>query len=279
MDSCPLQGMGIWTRTLKGSTFCFRRPRFAWWRCLRRQSSPPNSKSLRSRWIRPRIRSRNNCPLITPTRLMAMLPAPLVFVNYGLPEDYEKLDRLGISVKGAIVIAKYLHSWRGVKPKVAAEHGAIGCLIYSEPQDDGYTRDNVFPAGADASRGWSAARQRYGFCFGESGRSADAGHRRDSRCEAPGAERCEEHHENSGAADFLRRRAAFAGRAGGANGAGGVARLASDSVSRGTGAGAGPFEGRIQLGHQAGLRRDRENPGQRRRRTNGSFAAIITTRG
>src|SRR6202521_5705898 len=72
---------------------------------------------------------------------------PLVFVNYGLPEDYEKLDRLGISVKGAIVIAKYLHSWRGVKPKVAAEHGAIGCLIYSEPQDDGYSRDNVFPAG------------------------------------------------------------------------------------------------------------------------------------
>ncbi|MGB9202749.1 MAG: M28 family peptidase, partial [Terriglobales bacterium] len=72
---------------------------------------------------------------------------PLVFVNYGLPEDYEKLDRLGISVKGAIVIAKYLHSWRGVKPKVAAEHGAIGCLIYSEPQDDGYTRDNVFPQG------------------------------------------------------------------------------------------------------------------------------------
>jgi len=73
--------------------------------------------------------------------------APLVFVNYGLPEDYEKLDRLGISVKGAIVIAKYLHSWRGVKPKVAAEHGAIGCLIYSEPQDDGYTRGDVFPAG------------------------------------------------------------------------------------------------------------------------------------
>ena len=72
---------------------------------------------------------------------------PLVFVNYGLPEDYEKLDRLGISVKGAIVIAKYYHSWRGVKPKVAAEHGAIGCLIYSEPQDDGYTRDNVFPVG------------------------------------------------------------------------------------------------------------------------------------
>ena len=73
--------------------------------------------------------------------------APLVFVNYGVPEDYEKLERLGVSVKGAIVIAKYYHSWRGVKPKVAAEHGAIGCLIYSEPQDDGYSVDNVFPQG------------------------------------------------------------------------------------------------------------------------------------
>jgi N-acetylated-alpha-linked acidic dipeptidase len=73
--------------------------------------------------------------------------APLVFVNYGLPEDYEKLDRLGISVKGAIVIAKYYQSWRGVKPKVAAEHGAIGCLIYSEPRDDGYGIDDVFPQG------------------------------------------------------------------------------------------------------------------------------------
>ncbi|HEV3511141.1 MAG TPA: transferrin receptor-like dimerization domain-containing protein, partial [Candidatus Sulfotelmatobacter sp.] len=55
--------------------------------------------------------------------------------------------RLGVSVKGAIVIAKYYHSWRGVKPKIAAEHGAIGCLIYSEPRDDGYTVDNVFPQG------------------------------------------------------------------------------------------------------------------------------------
>ena len=72
---------------------------------------------------------------------------PVVFVNYGLPEDYEKLERLGVSVKGAIVIAKYYRSWRGIKPKVAAEHGAIGCLIYSEPHDDGYTRDDVFPQG------------------------------------------------------------------------------------------------------------------------------------
>src|SRR6202030_4435163 len=60
--------------------------------------------------------------------------APLVFVNYGIPEDYEQLDRLGVSGKGAIGIARYFHSWRGIKPQVAAEHGAIWCLIYSDTQ-------------------------------------------------------------------------------------------------------------------------------------------------
>ena len=72
---------------------------------------------------------------------------PLVYVNYGLPSDYEELDRRGISVKGAIVIARYGSSWRGIKPKVAAERGAIGCLIYSDPRDDGYFVDGVFPNG------------------------------------------------------------------------------------------------------------------------------------
>ena len=73
--------------------------------------------------------------------------APLVYVNYGVPDDYEKLDRLGVSVKGAIVIARYGGSWRGIKPKVAAEHGAVGCIIYSDPRDDGYFKDEVFPEG------------------------------------------------------------------------------------------------------------------------------------
>ncbi len=72
---------------------------------------------------------------------------PLVYVNYGLPEDYDRLERLGISVKGSIVIARYGNSWRGIKPKVAAEHGAIGCIIYSDPRDDGYFVDEVFPKG------------------------------------------------------------------------------------------------------------------------------------
>jgi len=74
--------------------------------------------------------------------------APLVYVNYGIPEDYEQLEKLGISVKGAIVIARYGHSWRGIKPKVASEHGALGCLIYSDPHEDGYFRGETFPAGA-----------------------------------------------------------------------------------------------------------------------------------
>lgn len=73
--------------------------------------------------------------------------ADLVFVNYGLPDDYKILDAMGISVKGKIVIAKYGHSWRGTKPKVAQEHGAIGCIIYSDPMDDGYFAGDVYPKG------------------------------------------------------------------------------------------------------------------------------------
>ena len=74
--------------------------------------------------------------------------AELVFVNYGVPKDYEELEKLGIDVKGKIVIAKYYGSWRGIKPKLAAEKGAIGCIIYSDPKDDGYFRGDVYPEGA-----------------------------------------------------------------------------------------------------------------------------------
>lgn len=74
--------------------------------------------------------------------------AELVFVNYGIPKDYEELEKLGIDVKGKIVIAKYYGSWRGIKPKLAAEKGAIGCIIYSDPKDDGYVRGDVYPKGA-----------------------------------------------------------------------------------------------------------------------------------
>ena len=73
--------------------------------------------------------------------------APLVYVNYGIPADYEVLERMGISVKGAIVIARYGASWRGIKVKVAGEHGALGCIIYSDPHEDGYFAGDVFPKG------------------------------------------------------------------------------------------------------------------------------------
>ncbi len=73
---------------------------------------------------------------------------PLVYVNYGIPDDYEILERNGVSVKGAIVIARYGHAWRGIKPMVAAEHGAIGCIIYSDPRDDGYSPGVTYPEGA-----------------------------------------------------------------------------------------------------------------------------------
>jgi N-acetylated-alpha-linked acidic dipeptidase len=74
--------------------------------------------------------------------------APLIYVNYGLPSDYDTLRELGISVQGKIVIARYGKSFRGTKPKVAAEHGAVGCIIYSDPRDDGFYQGDVYPKGA-----------------------------------------------------------------------------------------------------------------------------------
>src|SRR3954447_10743307 len=71
----------------------------------------------------------------------------LVYVNYGIPADYDELAKRGVDVKGKIVIARYGGSWRGIKPKVAAEHGAAGCIIYSDPRDDGYFVGDVYPKG------------------------------------------------------------------------------------------------------------------------------------
>jgi N-acetylated-alpha-linked acidic dipeptidase len=74
--------------------------------------------------------------------------ANAVYVNYGMPADYDALERMGVSVKGKIVIARYGQGWRGLKPKLAQDHGAIGCIIYSDPRDDGYSTDDVYPKGA-----------------------------------------------------------------------------------------------------------------------------------
>jgi N-acetylated-alpha-linked acidic dipeptidase len=73
--------------------------------------------------------------------------APLVYVNYGMPEDYLALERMGVSVKGKIAIARYGGGWRGLKPLLAQMHGAVGSIIYSDPKDDGYATDDVYPKG------------------------------------------------------------------------------------------------------------------------------------
>jgi N-acetylated-alpha-linked acidic dipeptidase len=73
--------------------------------------------------------------------------APLVYVNYGAPADYQQLEAMGVSVKGAIVIVRYGQTWRGIKPKLAAQHGAVGCIIYSDPREDGYAQGDSYPDG------------------------------------------------------------------------------------------------------------------------------------
>ena len=93
--------------------------------------------------------------------------APLVYVNNGELEDYQELDRLGISVRGAIIIARYGGGWRGIKVQLAADHGAVGALIYSDPRDDGYFQGDVYPKGpyrpADGvQRGSAMVMQYYG---------------------------------------------------------------------------------------------------------------------
>src|SRR5882757_5264170 len=73
--------------------------------------------------------------------------APLVYVNYGMQDDYKTLERLGVSVQGKIVIARYGQGWRGLKPRLAQEHGAVGAIIYSDPRDDGYATEDAYPKG------------------------------------------------------------------------------------------------------------------------------------
>ncbi len=90
---------------------------------------------------------KNQLPAYNAYSATGDVTAPLIYTNYGVPEDYDELKKLGIDVKGKIVITRYGKSWRGTKPKVAYEHGAVGCLIYSDPRDDGYFQGDVYPKG------------------------------------------------------------------------------------------------------------------------------------
>jgi N-acetylated-alpha-linked acidic dipeptidase len=92
-------------------------------------------------------RTRNVLPAYVAYQGDGDVTAPLVYVNYGMLEDYKALERMGVSVKGKIVIARYGAGWRGLKPKLAQEHGAVGCIIYSDPHDDGYSTEDAYPKG------------------------------------------------------------------------------------------------------------------------------------
>ena len=135
------------------------------------------------------IRRVSSCRRTTRTQAMADVTAPLVYVNYGAPDDYEKLAAMGVSVKGAIAIVRYGQTWRGIKPKLAAQHGAVGCLIFSDPAAGWVCAGRYVSGRADASAGWGAARQRDGYA-GVPGRSADAGDWRGTGSEADSAEGC-----------------------------------------------------------------------------------------
>ena len=92
-------------------------------------------------------RTKNELPAYVAYQGDGDVTAPLVYVNYGMQDDYKTLERLGVSVQGKIVIARYGVGWRGLKPKLAQEHGAVGCIIYSDPRDDGYSTEDAYPKG------------------------------------------------------------------------------------------------------------------------------------
>lgn len=93
--------------------------------------------------------SRKIIPLFNGYSASGDVTAPLVYVNYGLPSDYEALKKINVELRGRIVVARYGRSFRGVKAKVAEQNGAAGLIIYSDPADDGYTRRHI-PGGAVA---------------------------------------------------------------------------------------------------------------------------------
>ncbi|WP_419803673.1 transferrin receptor-like dimerization domain-containing protein [Terriglobus sp.] len=112
------------------------------------------AKPYKARLMEPEVPedpyTHDKSPAMPPYNIYAAdgdVTAPLIYVNYGNKADYEELDRYGVSVKGAVVIARYGGGWRGLKPKLAAMHGAVGCIIYSDPADDGFATGDTIPAG------------------------------------------------------------------------------------------------------------------------------------
>ena len=212
MAAGAVQGMGPGRAHRNASTCCSPRPRSACSRWWRRRISPRSCRSRRSPEDPTSAQHDEQLPTYNAYSIDGDVTAPLVYVNYGVPEDYEELDRLGISVKGAIVIARYGGSWRGIKPKVAAEHGAVGCLIYSDPRDDGYTRGEVFPKGPYRPKdGVQRGSVMDMPVYPGDPLTPGVGATKDAKRLPHRAG--DDPHQDSGDADFLRRRRAAAGRA------------------------------------------------------------------
>ena len=171
----------------------------------------------------------------------------LVYVNHGMPDDYKELERQGISVKGRIVLTRYGGGWRGLKPKLAYEHGAVGCLIYSDPRDDGYGAGDVYPKGGyrprDAvQRGSVQDLTLYSGDPLTPGVGATAGAKRLAIKDA------KTHAEDSRAADLVRRCRAAARRPRRARRAASLARRLAADLPHRSRTGAGAHEGASRTG-------------------------------
>ena len=174
---------------------------------------PPASRraspSRPSPGTRPPARPPSSSRSTTPTRSTATSPASWSTSTTACRRTTRSSQRRGIDVKGKIVIARYGGSWRGIKPKVAAEHGAIGCIIYSDPRDDGYFQGDVYPKG-----GYRTDQQRPARLGGGHaallGRSADPGRRRHRGRQAARRQGRADDDQDPRAADLLRRRPAAA---------------------------------------------------------------------
>ena len=94
-------------------------------------------------------------------------------MNYGRPEDFAALEKMGIDVKGKIVLVRYGELFRGLKVRNAQKRGAAGILIFSDPADDGFAKGDVYPAGPFRPGSADSARQRSVPLAG-AGRSVDA---------------------------------------------------------------------------------------------------------
>ena len=189
--------------------------------------------------------------------------AELVYLNYGMPQDYEDLARRGIEVKGKIVITRYGGGWRGLKPKLAQDHGAVGCIIYSDPQDDGYAAGRRLSEGRLPAGQQSAARLGAGH-GAVPGRPAHPGVGATKGAKRLALKDAKTILKIPGAADLLWRCPAVSRRPRRSGRPRALARQLADHLPHGAGAGEGASDDQLRLEPEAAVRRDRADTRARR---------------